>query len=118
LDRTIFDVDVHAIPAHKRDPAHSHFDVRFLLTSTEGAPEHATRAEDPDRPMRWVSLDAAHAMGVDPSLARALGKARRVLALVPPPQRGGGAPPRGAGGPGARTRAQRRGWARPRSRGC
>jgi 8-oxo-dGTP pyrophosphatase MutT (NUDIX family) len=79
LGRTVFDVDVHAIPAHKKDPAHSHFDVRFLLTSTEGVPEHAARAEDPDRPMRWVSLEAAHAMGLDPSLARALGKAHAVL---------------------------------------
>ncbi len=84
LGRTVFDVDVHAIPAHKRDPAHSHFDVRFLLTSTEGAPEHATRAEDPDRPMRWLSLDAAHALGLDPSLARALGKAHALLGSRPP----------------------------------
>jgi 8-oxo-dGTP pyrophosphatase MutT (NUDIX family) len=79
LGRAVFDVDVHAIPAHKKDLAHAHFDVRFLLTSTEGAPEHAARAEDPDRPMRWVSLDSAHAMSLDPSLARALRKANAVL---------------------------------------
>jgi 8-oxo-dGTP pyrophosphatase MutT (NUDIX family) len=79
LGEAIFDVDVHAIPAHKKDPAHSHFDVRYLLTSTEGAREHAAQAEDPDRPMRWVSLEAAHALGVDASLARALRKARATL---------------------------------------
>ena len=82
LGEAIFDVDVHAIPAHKKDPAHSHFDVRYLLTSTERA--HAARAEDPDRPMRWVSLEAAEALGVDPSLARALGKANAVLRSLPP----------------------------------
>ncbi|HEY4230230.1 MAG TPA: NUDIX hydrolase [Thermoanaerobaculia bacterium] len=79
LGRTILDVDVHAIPPHQRDPAHSHFDVRYLLTSTEAARDHAASAEDPDRPMRWVSLEAARALNVDPSLTRALEKARAVL---------------------------------------
>src|SRR5262249_14700725 len=79
IGRTVLDVDVHAIPAHKKDPAHSHFDVRYLLTSAEGAPEHVAQAEDPDRPMRWVTLEAARAIGVDLSLARALEKATRVL---------------------------------------
>jgi 8-oxo-dGTP pyrophosphatase MutT (NUDIX family) len=76
--RAILDVDVHAIPAHKRDPPHSHFDVRFLLTSDERA--HAALAEDPDRPMRWVSLEEGRALGLDPSLERALAKARVALA--------------------------------------
>ena len=79
LGQTIFDVDVHAIPLHKKDPAHSHFDIRFLLTSTEDAREHVASAEDPDRPMRWVSLEDARALNVDPSLARALGKAQAFL---------------------------------------
>src|SRR5262249_21662457 len=77
LGQRVLDVDVHAIPAHKRDPAHAHFDVRCLLASTER--EHAARAEDPSRPMRWVSLEAARALGVDASLARALEKARAAL---------------------------------------
>jgi 8-oxo-dGTP pyrophosphatase MutT (NUDIX family) len=84
LGRTIFDVDVHAIPPHEKDPAHSHFDVRYLLTSTEDAHEHTASAEDPDRPMRWVSLEEARALNVDPSLARALAKARAVLSSRPP----------------------------------
>lgn len=74
----ILDVDVHAIPAHKKDPAHSHFDVRYLLTSSETA--HAESAEDPARPMRWVSLEQGRALGLDASLERALGKARAFLA--------------------------------------
>lgn len=79
LGRTILDVDVHAIPPHKGDPAHSHFDVRYLLTATEAAREHAASAEDPDRPMRWVSLEGARALSIDPSLDRALAKARALL---------------------------------------
>ena len=31
LDTTIFDLDVHAIPARKNDPEHFHFDVRFVF---------------------------------------------------------------------------------------
>ena len=33
LGGTIFDVDVHEIPARKSEPAHQHFDVRYLLTT-------------------------------------------------------------------------------------
>lgn len=84
LGRTILDVDVHAIPAHRREPAHSHFDIRFLLTSTEAAREHAASAEDPDRPMRWVSLEGARALNVDPSLTRALAKAHAMLSSLAP----------------------------------
>ena len=78
LGETIFDVDVHAIPARRRDPAHHHFDVRFLVTAA-GEPEPGA-AEDPARPMRWVSLEEARSSGVDPSLARALEKAHAILA--------------------------------------
>jgi 8-oxo-dGTP pyrophosphatase MutT (NUDIX family) len=77
LGETIFDVDVHAIPAHGRNPAHHHFDVRFLVTAA-GEPDPDS-AEDPSRPMRWMSLAEARAAGVDPSLARALEKAHAIL---------------------------------------
>ena len=82
LGQTIFDVDVHAIPARRRDPAHDHFDVRFLVTAT-GEPDPGA-AEDPSRPMRWVSLEEARAAGADPSLARALEKAHAILAQERP----------------------------------
>jgi 8-oxo-dGTP pyrophosphatase MutT (NUDIX family) len=84
LGRAILDVDVHAIPAHRSDPAHSHFDIRYLLTSTEAARDHAASAEDPDRPMRWVSLEGARALNVDPSLTRALAKAHAMLSSLAP----------------------------------
>ena len=31
VQKAIFDIDVHTIPANKKDPEHEHFDVRFLL---------------------------------------------------------------------------------------
>lgn len=73
LGRRILDVDVHAIPARAHDPAHFHFDVRYLLASNARA--HADGAEDPARPMVWLGLVEALAAGVDASLSRALRKA-------------------------------------------
>jgi 8-oxo-dGTP pyrophosphatase MutT (NUDIX family) len=78
LGREIFDVDVHPIPAHGRDPAHLHFDVRFLFTTERDV--NRAGAEDPRRPMRWCTLKQALAEGVDGSLERSLRKARKVLA--------------------------------------
>ncbi len=77
LGPAVLDVDVHAIPAHGGDAAHSHFDLRYLLTARgESDPE---ASEDPARPMRWMTLIQARAEGVDESLARALDKARQLL---------------------------------------
>lgn len=73
LSRAVLDVDVHAIPAHGKDPAHSHFDLRYFFT-TAREPDPAA-AEDPTRPMAWMSLAEALAAGIDGSLARALRKA-------------------------------------------
>lgn len=77
LGRAILDVDIHAIPAHKTDPAHAHFDVRYLVTTT--AEIDAAASEDPSRPMKWRSLEEARADGIDPSLSRALEKAHGIL---------------------------------------
>ncbi len=68
IGERILDVDVHPIPAHGPDPAHLHYDIRFLLT-----------VADPDAPIlegaAWFGLPEAVAAGVDDSLARALRKA-------------------------------------------
>ena len=74
---SILDVDVHAIPAHGADPAHFHHDIRYLLTSDETL--HSDNAEDPARPMRWMTLEEARSRGADASLLRALEKARALL---------------------------------------
>ena len=56
----IFDIDIHAIPANpgKGEPAHEHFDVRYLLTLDAARPL-------PPNPeglaLRWLTLDEAQA---------------------------------------------------------
>jgi 8-oxo-dGTP pyrophosphatase MutT (NUDIX family) len=53
LSADIFDIDIHAIPARKDDPAHQHFDVRFLLQAQSRA--FVVSAESID--LAWVPLN-------------------------------------------------------------
>jgi 8-oxo-dGTP pyrophosphatase MutT (NUDIX family) len=70
------DVDVHPIPPRPGRLAHVHFDIRYLLTTTE---ESFALQEDEVSGVAWFSLQEALAAGADASLARALQKARAAL---------------------------------------
>jgi 8-oxo-dGTP pyrophosphatase MutT (NUDIX family) len=72
-----FDVDVHDIPAREGEPAHEHLDLRYLVVAPEGAPL-SPRLEELHA-LRWVDWNEAAALGPDPGLRRALGKARALL---------------------------------------
>jgi ADP-ribose pyrophosphatase YjhB (NUDIX family) len=50
----IFDVDVHEIPANLKEPAHLHFDIRFLFEADRKA-TLAVTAES--KSLRWIALD-------------------------------------------------------------
>jgi 8-oxo-dGTP pyrophosphatase MutT (NUDIX family) len=66
----IFDIDVHDIPPLRGEPAHQHFDVRFLFLApslTMSAGSDATSA-------RWQPLDRLVASVSDESVLRALRK--------------------------------------------
>lgn len=69
----LFDVDVHAIPARKGDPAHHHFDVRVLLRAHT---ESLTAATDA-LAARWVPLAEVHTVETDESVLRAVRKLTR-----------------------------------------
>ena len=66
----IFDLDVHPIPASGGRPAHTHFDVRFLVEarSTE------LRKSDEVRDLRWVTLSDVPDLVTDQSVLRAVAK--------------------------------------------
>ena len=70
----LFDVDVHPIPANpkKREPAHEHFDLRYLLHADTLAIAAGSDALD----ARWVPLDEA-ARVEDASVRRAVSKLRQ-----------------------------------------
>ncbi len=70
-----FDIDIHAIPAAKGEPAHLHFDVRYIVRTTR--PETIRIASEESLDLRWFTLeDAAEAMA-SPESRRAIGKIRR-----------------------------------------
>ncbi len=56
LSDSIFDIDIHLIPENKREAAHYHYDVRFLLavTSDENVIQNSESKE-----LRWISRDPA-----------------------------------------------------------
>ena len=65
-----FDLDVHAIPAHGDEPAHLHFDVRFLFR----ARSLALRVGDEVRAARWFPLASIASVETDESVMRAVRK--------------------------------------------
>ena len=54
LEPSVLDVDVHAIPARKDEPAHLHLDVRFLVWGDRAEPLRRDDAESLD--LRWFEL--------------------------------------------------------------
>jgi len=54
FDEAIFDIDIHLIPARKEEPAHYHYDVRYLIQATAGQEEIQVSAESND--LAWFTL--------------------------------------------------------------
>jgi 8-oxo-dGTP pyrophosphatase MutT (NUDIX family) len=73
-DRSVFDIDVHLIPARKSDPAHYHYDVRFKFTAS---PEDSIQISAESNAIRWISLDQLNDYaGDEPSIRRMANKIR------------------------------------------
>lgn len=53
LSECIFDVDIHSIPARPAEPAHFHYDIRFLLRADKDVPLIVT-SESKD--LAWAAL--------------------------------------------------------------
>jgi 8-oxo-dGTP pyrophosphatase MutT (NUDIX family) len=67
----IFDVDIHLIPESKKEPAHYHYDIRFLLqvTSNEEPIQNNESKE-----LRWISKNPAELPTDSPSVTRMFNK--------------------------------------------
>ncbi len=53
LSSTIFDVDVHAIPAHQQTAEHIHYDIRFLFAADEN---ESLIVSDESIALAWIPL--------------------------------------------------------------
>jgi 8-oxo-dGTP pyrophosphatase MutT (NUDIX family) len=74
----IFDVDIHPIPynAKKDEPAHLHYDVRYLFRMTRD--EDFTISEE-SVAMRWCAFDEAKELAQSQSFGRMLDKWREAV---------------------------------------
>lgn len=72
IDAEIFDIDAHLIPARPNEPAHVHWDVRFVVRCT-GDERFAVSAES--LALAWVTIAEVHGdAAADASLRRMAGK--------------------------------------------
>lgn len=72
----IFDIDIHEIPPLRQDPAHEHFDVRFLFRAKTTEFQAGSDAKD----ARWYNLIDINATESDQSVMRAVSKLLQSLA--------------------------------------
>ena len=71
VDEAVFDVDVHEIPVRPGEPAHFHYDVRFLL---EADPEAPLVVSAESRALAWVELERVATLSTDASVLRMAAK--------------------------------------------
>ena len=73
LGEKIFDVDVHLIPENKskNEPAHYHYDIRFLFI----AKDNNFKISDESSDIRWVTVQEAKKLINNPATIRMIDKA-------------------------------------------
>jgi 8-oxo-dGTP pyrophosphatase MutT (NUDIX family) len=71
LAQDIFDIDIHAIPARGDEPAHWHYDCRFLLQAT-GALNYVVSDESHD--LAWIDFSAVASLSNEASMLRMVAK--------------------------------------------
>ena len=67
----IFDIDIHLIPERKGEPAHFHYDVRYVLRAN-GCLDFTVSEESHD--LRWVKLDEVKTLTTESSMMRMVEK--------------------------------------------
>jgi len=72
----IFDLDIHPIPARKNEPAHLHYDVRFLFIADPG---QSLQLSEESHDLRWFTNAEVHATGEGRSIDRMIEKALRTV---------------------------------------
>ena len=76
-DTSIRQVVIVPVPAAPHEPAHEHADIRFVLATANPA---AIRAENPDAPLRWLTLHEAKELTSEANLRELLARVDQLLA--------------------------------------
>ena len=80
VDRFIFDIDRHIIPANDKNIQHFHYDVRFLL---EAEMDEPLVISPESKDLAWVSFEmATELVGYNPSILRMLEKTSKSEILL------------------------------------
>lgn len=74
---TIFDIDIHKIPAHGAIKEHFHYDVRFLLKVT-GDEDISINGESNE--LRWIGKNRKELLSSEPSVVRMFDKWLKITA--------------------------------------
>ncbi len=77
---TIFDIDIHLIPARTHEPMHYHYDVRFLFQTLDSIPliiNHESRG------LAWVKFDDIHTLTEENSVLRMAYKSKNLEITIP-----------------------------------
>lgn len=67
VSETIFDVDIHSIPARKNEPEHFHYDVRFAFQTT-ASEDYIVSAESHD--LQWIEIARLHEKTTEKTMLR------------------------------------------------
>lgn len=79
LDGSIFDVDIHTIPASERGPQHEHVDIRFLVEIDDSRP---VPGSDESHEVLWVRLNDVSRYNNNRSTWRMTEKTRRLRSQI------------------------------------
>jgi 8-oxo-dGTP pyrophosphatase MutT (NUDIX family) len=74
VSESIFDVDVHAIPARKNEPEHFHYDIRFLFEADDTEP---LTISSESKDLAWVPLIKIEEYTTEESIVRMVRKLQR-----------------------------------------
>jgi 8-oxo-dGTP pyrophosphatase MutT (NUDIX family) len=77
MSHGVFDIDVHEIPAAKGEPEHLHFDIRYVVRTSQPESIMIDRAESNE--LAWFELDRAILQMNEAASTRAVLKIRKLL---------------------------------------
>ena len=81
LSSEIFDIDIHLVPAYKHEPAHYHYDVRFLLKVDS---VQSFKRNNEAKELRWIPAQFHELPTQERSVTRMFDKwiAQRVISFL------------------------------------